>query len=107
MSRNDEFEPYLLYRIDRTQFECALWTMPEGTTAVALFQTGDRALAYRGMLGLGDDWKVFRPGKPDLMQILKTAYQSGIAQAVLDPDMQSAQYVFDLRHVLQELGELP
>ena len=107
VSDNDEFEPYVLYRVEGAQFECALWRMPNGQSALALFLTSDSAVSYREALRLGNDWKVFRPGKVDLVQILKTGYHNGIASAVLDPDLEAAKYVFALEHVLNELGALP
>lgn len=106
MTTSDEFEPFLLYRVDGANFECALWTMPDARRAVALFMTSDSALVYREALGLSDEWKVYRPVKADLGRILKGAYQSGITQAVLDPNLESAHYVFDVQRVLREMGVL-
>lgn len=106
MSPNDEFEPYVLCRVEGGQLECALWSMPEGKSALALFRSDENAMTYRHALNLPDLWKVYRPSKVDLVQILKAGHESGVKHAVLDPDLESAKYVFVLKDVLVELGAL-
>jgi hypothetical protein len=106
MSTDDQFEPYVLCRVAGHRLECALWTMPDGKPALALFLTSATALAYRDAMRLDEQWKVVRPARRDLVQILKSSHASGVANAVLDPDLESARYVFVLKHVLQQLGEL-
>jgi len=102
----DEFEPYVLCRTESTRLSCALWTLPDGKQSLALFLTQDAALTYRNGLGFGAEWNVVHPSQRELLEILRASYQSGIRHAVLDPDPQSASRLFDLEHVLREMGAL-
>jgi hypothetical protein len=97
---NDELRPYIVYRVNGQQAECALWQLQEGQKALALFLSGDTATAYRDAGGLGDGWQVFRPGREALLQLLEASYQAGVVYAVLDPDRAQAKTVFDLKSVL-------
>jgi hypothetical protein len=101
---NDELEPYLIYRIVGDQVECSVWQLKDGPMALALFLSGDSALAYHKALGLANEWKVFRPARVGLLQLVKAAVQGGILYAVLDPDMEKAKRIFDLQDIVASLG---
>jgi hypothetical protein len=107
MHSDPELEPYLVYRVAGDQLECAVWTLREGPRALALFQNGELADAYRHGLGLGEEWSVFRPGRNDLLTILRHCHETGITLAVLDPDHQQARRVFDIHAIVQGAGEPP
>ncbi len=106
MSNADEFHPYVLCRFGQSTLECALWIMPDSKKSLALFLTAEQAEAYRQSLTLGEDWRVVQPSERELIQVLKASFGSGIRQAVLDPNIESADRLFDLQHVLQEMGVL-
>jgi hypothetical protein len=96
----DEIHPYLVYRVRGAQLECALWQLREGPAALALFLSGEAAEAYRCAAHLGADWRVFRPAKEDLWQLLKEYHRAGVLYAVLDPDHAAAKRVFDIQAIL-------
>ena len=100
MSDSDEIDPFVVYRVAGRQMECALWTLDGGDRALALFLTADGAAGYLATAQLTEQWKVFRPSKHDLLQILRHCCEAGIRRAVLDPGADSAQRLFDLEHVL-------
>ena len=100
----DELDPYLIYRVDGTQVECAVWRLQEGQTALALFLSADSAAAYHTAAGLGDEWKVFRPARAALLHLVNAAVQGGIPYAVLDPDLEKAKRVFDLQAIVASLS---
>ncbi len=101
---NDNIEPFLIYRLAGTEVECAVWRLQEGPTALALFLTADSATAYHQAAGLGDEWKIFRPARSALFQLVGAAVQAGIPYAVLDPDLEKAKRVFDLQAIVGALG---
>jgi hypothetical protein len=103
---SDEIQPYIVYRIDGDQMECALWQFKDGQKALALFLSGDAATSYRASAILGEDWKIFRPAKEALLQMLKGCHEAGIAYAVLDPDLEKAKRIFYIQEVLNAAGEL-
>ena len=100
----DEINPYILYRLDGSQVECALWQLQEGPRALAFFLSYDSAAAYHTSSGLASDWKVFRPARSALLELLRTAHASGVRHAVLDPDATKALRVFDIGEILQAAG---
>jgi hypothetical protein len=102
----DEIQPYVVYRIDGGQMECALWQFQDGQKALALFLSGDAATSYREYANLGAEWKLFCPAKEALLQLLKGCFQVGIGYAVLDPDLEKAKRVFDIRAILSAVGEI-
>lgn len=104
---DDEFEPFVLFRVQGEQFECALWKLPDGAQAIALFMNEPAAMAYRNGLKYGDDWQVSQPSPRELVQVFKASVRGGIKHAVLDPDPQSANRLFDLEHVLRAMGASP
>jgi hypothetical protein len=53
---------------------------------------------------LGAQWKIFRPAKKVLLQLLNGGYQSGIGHAVLDPGLETAKRVFSIREILHGVG---
>jgi len=102
---NDEIQPYIVYRIDGDQMECALWQFKDGQKALAVFLSGDAATSYRESANLGAEWKVFRPAKEALLQMLKGCHEAGIGYAVLDPDQEKAKRIFVIPDILKSLGE--
>ena len=97
----EEIQPYVVYRIDGEQMECAFWQFQDGQKALALFLSEDTALRYRETANLGADWKVFCPAKEVLLQLLKSCFEGGIGYAVLDPDRERAKRIFNLKEILQ------
>ena len=101
---SEEIEPYVVYRIDGDQMECALWQTEDGRKALALFLSGDAATSYKEISNLGAEWKIFRPAKKVLLQLLNSGYQSGVAYAVLDPGLWAAKRIFSIQEILQGIG---
>lgn len=101
---NDEIQPYVVYRIEGEQMECALWQFKEGQKALALFLSGDAATTYRATANLGDEWKIFCPAKEALLQILKACHEGNVGYAVLDPDLEKAKRIFNIRDILNAVG---
>lgn len=100
MNATDEIQPYVVYRIDDEQMECALWQFKDGQKALALFLSGDAATSYRTCANLGTEWKIFCPAKEVLLQLLKGCWEVGIAYAVLDPDLAKAKRIFSIQEIL-------
>src|ERR1051326_2103087 len=96
----DELNPYLLYKIDGDQGDCALWQLQEGPRALALFLTEASADAYKRSAGLDGEWRILRPGRQVLMELMKTCFQQGIDYAVLDPSRDKAKRIFNIREIL-------
>jgi hypothetical protein len=84
---SDEIQPYVVYRIDGDQMECALWQFKDGHKAQAIFLSGDAATSFKGAANLGDEWRIFYPAKEALVQMLKGCHEAGIGYAVLVPDL--------------------
>jgi hypothetical protein len=103
---SDEIQPYVVYRIDGEQMECALWQFKDGQKALALFLSGDAATSYRESANLGAEWKIFCPAKGALLQMLKGCHDAGIGFAVLDPDLEKAKRIFNIHEILIAAGEL-
>jgi hypothetical protein len=103
---SDEIDPFVVYRIDGDQVECALWQFKDGQKALALFLSGDAATSYRASAQLGAEWKIFSPTKDALLQLLRRCHDAGIGYAVLDPDLEKAKRIFDIRQILNAAGEL-
>lgn len=101
---SDEIEPYVIYRIDGDQMVCALWQIEDGRKALALFLSGDAATSYLESACLGAQWKIFRPSKKVLLQLLNGGYQSGIGHAVLDPGLETAKRIFSIQEILHGIG---
>ena len=101
---NDEIQPYVVYRIACGQMECALWQFADGPKALALFLSGDTATSYRQATNLGAEWKIFRPAKEALLQLLKACAEGGIGHAVLDPDLEKAKRIFNIPEILKAAG---
>jgi hypothetical protein len=102
---SEEIQPYIVYRIDGNQVECALWQLKEGQKALAFFLSGDSAISYRDSTSLGTDWRVLCPARENLVQLLKAYYQAGIEYAVLDPDLENAKRIFNIREILSTVEE--
>jgi hypothetical protein len=79
--RADEIQPYVVYRIDGAQLECALWQFKDGQKALALFLSGDTATSYQQAIDRAGEWKIFRPERHALLQMLKACHEGGIAFA--------------------------
>ena len=101
---SDEIEPYVVYRIEGGQMVCALWGIEDGREAIALFLSGDAATSYMESARLGEGWRIFRPAKRVLLQILNGGYQSGIGHAVLDPGPATAKRIFSIREMRHGAG---
>jgi hypothetical protein len=101
----DEIQPYVVYRIDGAQIECALWQFKDGQKALALFLSGDTATTYRQAIDPAGEWKIFRPDRDALLQMLKACQEGGIAFAVLDPDLEKAKRIFDIAAILKTVGD--
>jgi hypothetical protein len=101
----EEIQPYVVYRIDGGQMECALWQFKQGPKALSLFLSGDSATSYRESANLGAEWKIFCPAKETLLQLLKSCNEAGIGYAVLDPDQEQAKRIFNIQEILNAVGE--
>jgi len=99
---SDDIQPYIVYRIVGGHMECALWQFKEGQKALALFLSGDTAMSYRQATHPGDQWKIFRPEREALLQMLKACHENGIGYAVLDPDLEKAKRVFHIPEILKQ-----
>jgi hypothetical protein len=102
---SEELRPYIVYRMEDGQIECAIWQLKEGEKALALFLSADTAMAYRDATQADAAWHVFRPTREGLVQLIRACYQVGIRFAVLDPDREKAKQIFDLEAVLAVVGE--
>ena len=102
---SEEIQPYVVYRIDGDQVECALWQLKEGQKALAFFLSGDSAVSYRDSTSHGTDWKVLCPATENLVKLLKAYYQAGIEYAVLEPDLEKAKRIFNIRELLSAVAE--
>lgn len=100
-----EIQPYILYRLDGGQLECALWQIKDGPKALALFLTDEKAAAYRTAGQLGEKWTVFRPARPALLELLKACHQAKIEYAVVDPTPEKAKRVFNIGEILAAVGQ--
>jgi hypothetical protein len=100
---SDEIEPYVVYRIDGEQMECALRQFKDGQKALALFLSGDAATTFKESAILGVEWKIFRPAKEALLEMLKACYEDGIGYAVLDPDLEKAKRIFNIQEILNAI----
>ena len=98
----EEIEPYLLYCLDGNQVECAVWVLKDARKALALFLSGDAATSYRDAASLGPEWKIHRPAKNRLLQILRECQRAGILYAVLDPDFEKAKRIWNIQEVLSK-----
>ena len=103
---SDEIQPYVVYRIDNDQMECALWQFKDGQKALALFLSGDSATSFKESAKLGIEWRIFCPAKDALLQMLKGCHDAGIGYAVLDPDLEKAKRIFNIHEILAAAGEL-
>jgi hypothetical protein len=102
---SDEIQPYVVYRVEDEQMECALWQFKDGRKALALFLSGDAATSFKESANLGAEWKIFCPAKEALLQILKGCHDAGIGYAVLDPDREKAKRIFHIPDILNAAGE--
>ena len=97
----DEILPYVLYKADGAQAECALWQFKDGPKALALFLSGDAATTYRDAANLGAEWKIFCPPRAALLQLLLSCRDGGVGLAVLDPDLEKAKRIFSIDEILR------
>lgn len=102
-----ELQPYIVYRLQGTQVECAIWQLKEGQQAVALFQSAEAAAAYRDAAELGPSWQVLRPPRDGLLHLLRACCDAGVSHAVLDPDQKTAKLIFDLKEILAAVSAVP
>lgn len=101
MSGTDEVEPFVAYRLDGDKMHFALWPLPEGGNALALFLTAETARGFLDSTQLSGDWRIVRPTKPDLLRILEECWEAGTLKAVLDTAQDGKQMLFDIFEVLQ------
>ena len=94
-----DLRPHLLYRVEEAQARFATWKLETGHEALALFTTRDAALGYQAELSAGP-WTIFQPPRDQLVQILRSCDQIGIAYAALDPLAGRAKTLFDILRVL-------
>jgi hypothetical protein len=100
----EEIQPYILYRLDGGQLECALWRIKDGPKALALFLSEETAATYRTTGQLGDDWQIFRPARPALLELLKACAGAEVGYAVVDPTPEKAKRVFNIQEILAAVG---
>ncbi|SRR5260370_26326808 len=101
----DEIQPFILFRIADGQAECATWQITGGGKALALFLSEEAATTYGANLGPG--WRVARPPRAGLLELLRASAASGISFAALDPDRDKAKRVFDLREIIAAVDGIP
>jgi hypothetical protein len=102
-----EIEPFIIFRLAGGQAECATWQIESGAKALALFVSQESAAAYAKSAGLGSEWRVFRPKRAAMLELLRASRTSGITMAVLDPDQQKARRVFNIDEILAAVDALP
>jgi hypothetical protein len=103
---NEELHPYILYRLQGGQVECAIWQIKDGPKALALFLSGDSATAYRSAAHLGTEWQIFRPARDAFLHLLKACFQAEIRYVVLEPDLEKAKRIFDINEILMAVESL-
>lgn len=106
-SLRDEIEPFIVFRLAGGDAECATWQIDSGAKALALFLSQESATAYCRKAALGAEWRVFRPNRAAMLELLRTCRNAGIVLAVLDPDTQKARRVFDINEILTTIDQLP
>jgi hypothetical protein len=99
---SEEIQPFIVYRIHNGQLECAFWQLQDGTKALALFLAEASAISYTRAANLSPDWKIFRPQREGLLEIIEGCRQAQIHFAVLDPDHEKAKMIFDLREIFKK-----
>ena len=87
--------------------DCATWQVESGVKALALFTAEEAAETYRAAAGLGSDWRVLRPPRAGLLELLRTSRAAGIGLAVLNPDVKQAKRIFDIGEILAAVDSLP
>ena len=97
----DEVEPLVAYRLEGDKMDFAVWPLPDGAPALALFMTAEVAQAFLGGPTTSGGWRIVRPTKADLMKILEECWEAGTLKAVLDTGQQDKQVLFDIFDVLQ------
>src|SRR5262245_35436193 len=105
-SLRDEIEPFIVFPLRGGGGDWATWQIELGAKALALFLSQESAQAYCGKAGLGAEWKVFRPNRAAMLELLRTSRSAGIALAVLDPDTQKARRLFDINEILTAIDQL-
>jgi hypothetical protein len=105
-SLREEIQPFIVFRVAGGQAECATWQVQTGAKALALFLSAESAEAYRSAAGLGAEWRVIRPPRAGLLELLRASRQTGMTLAVLDPDREKARRVFDIGEVLAAVDSL-
>lgn len=96
---DDEFEPYVVLRLNGDQVECALGALASGERALNLFLTSESADLFRARGDLSLEWRALKPSKEDLLEILRRSVAGGIPYAILEPAAAEPK-IFDLQQVL-------
>lgn len=105
-SLRDEIQPFILFRVSGGEAECATWQVENGSKALALFLSSESAEAYRSAAGLGAEWRIVRPPRAGLLELLRTSERAGLALAVLDPNRERAKRVFNIHDILTAVDGL-
>jgi hypothetical protein len=107
MSSIEDSPTYLVCRTVDSQVEFALWRLAEGAKALALFLTPASAADFIGRAKLDPSWQSLQTSREQLIEILRTAEQSGITYVALDPDEAQAKRLFDVGQILRNVEQLP
>lgn len=97
----DEVEPYVAYRLEGDKMSFALWPLPDGSRALALFLSVELARQHVNDSDSGPEWRIVRPAKADLLKVLEECWEAGISHAVLETGQPEQHLIFDILEVLQ------
>jgi len=97
---SDEFLPFLVSRAQGQHLHFAMLDLEGGQPGLAMFLEADAAQDYVSAAEDSSAWQVQRPGKSQLMDILRRCHAAGVRHAVLDPNRDATRRLFDLEQVL-------
>jgi hypothetical protein len=100
MTLRPEMQPFILVRIVHGQAECATWQVQNGGKALALFSSRETAEQYQRMVGLFSDWKIVRPPRIGLLELLRAGHSQGVGLAVIDPTQERAEQAVSIAEIL-------
>ena len=104
MNATDELSPYFLVRVRNGRADFARWRSAEGHDALALFLSEEVAQRYSAADVQETEWRIVRPQRLTVLEILRGCHDLGIRFAVLDPDGERAKRVFSIGEVLQAVA---
>lgn len=98
---DNEIQPWIVLIEDETgALAPAIWRLSESERpALALFLTQEAAEQYAHKNG-DSSWSVKHPGQKSLIGVMLTCFQNEVQLAVLNPDGNKAQLIFNLRDIL-------